>query len=126
MNDKDFIAFKEDLIKRVVAQRVTVDYEEIEDLLNCLIKFIKYKTRQKEVYAIDFKYIGKLYKPLEEEIKNKTDLTDNTRMYNILTDIFYNKSKQRGGNILIEADIMQRRYGNIDIEEIQQIQNNVE
>lgn len=126
MNDKDFIAFKEDLIKRVVSQRVTVDYEEIEDLLNCLIKFIKHKTKQKEVYAIDFKYIGKLYKPLEEEIKNKTDLTDNTRMYNILTDIFYNKSKQRGGNILIEADIMQRRYGDMGIEEIQQIQNNVE
>ena len=124
MNDKDFVAFKEDLIKRVVSQRVTVGYEEIEDLINCLIKFVRYKTEQKEVYAIKLKYVGTMYRPLNEELEDKTDFTDNTKMYHILSDIFYNKAPHRGGNKLIEKSLIERVYGGRCVEEIQQIQNN--
>ena len=124
MNDKDFVAFKEDLIKRVVAQRVTVGYEEIEDLVNCLIKFIRYKTEQKEVYAIRLKYVGTMYRPLNEELEDKTDFTDNTKMYLILSDIFYNKAPHRGGNKLIEKSLIERVYGGRCVEEIQKLQNN--
>lgn len=68
-NDK--IYFKEDVIKAYAAKRKGMKNEEVEDLLNCLIGFLKNDVQYDKQYAYDIPSIGQLYMPFtyfKEEI----------------------------------------------------------
>lgn len=59
--------FKEDIVKKYSQRRKNFPEDEVSDLLNCLLKFIKSKVAEKggETYAIELPSFLTLYKEYE-------------------------------------------------------------
>lgn len=66
------IYFKEDLIKVYSDKRKGISYEEVEDLVNSMIVYLKNVCRSNDTYEIDLKSVGVLHKKADYTLyKNK-------------------------------------------------------
>lgn len=78
------IYFKEDLIKAYAEKRKDISFEEVEDLVNSLISYLKKTCRSQDTYEIDLGYLGILHKKIDYNLYEKDDLskakTLNTQM----------------------------------------------
>lgn len=67
------IYFKEDLIKAYTEKRKDISYEEVEDLVNSLISYLKKTCRSQDTYEIDLGSVGILHKKIDYNLFETTD-----------------------------------------------------
>ena len=73
------ILLKEDLIKTYADKRKDISYEEVEDLLNSMISYIKEKTAEVETTEIYLKNVGTLHRIIEHEYYKEVDISFNSK-----------------------------------------------
>lgn len=67
------LSYKEDIIERYIAGRKTVTKEDAEDLLRIILKYLKFKMKSNDYYAINTP-IGIFFKDLNTEMFDKLDI----------------------------------------------------
>lgn len=67
------LSYKEDIIERYIAGRKTVTREDAEDLLRIILKYLKFKMKSNDYYAINTP-IGIFFKDLNTEMFDKLDI----------------------------------------------------
>lgn len=88
---KEKIYFKDDLIDEYLKGRKGLVRRDIEDLLNCLIKFLEKDTKREEFYAYHLPRIGTIHRKYDIGLR-KT----NEGLFNeMLIDIFTNGSRDK-------------------------------
>lgn len=115
---------KEDIIKIYADKRKGIDEEDIEDLFDCLMGYLKQVTSDNETYAVRLGNLGYMYKKFKPEYKkyrnlkpmNKHDLIDD-----MLVEVCINNNNRQ--NPLVRESFLQKEYKGMSFEEIQEIQN---
>lgn len=116
---------REDLVKKYAARRKEISEEEIDDLLDCVLSFVKKEAKNENNYAIRLGKLGFLHKDFRKERQGRKYPHSNvSTVNNMLIDIFTNNPSTK--HPLIRTDIVKRYYKGKTIEEIQDIQNNAE
>ena len=69
------IYFKEDIIRGYSDSRKDISYNEIEDLLNSTIAFIRNGAKEKETVEIELSIWGVLHKIVDYDLYQESDLT---------------------------------------------------
>lgn len=76
--------FKEDLIKAYAEKRKNISFEEVEDLVNSLISYLRKTCGSNDTYEVDLGLIGILHKKIDYDLYEKDDLSKlkalNTKM----------------------------------------------
>lgn len=67
------LSYKEDIIERYIAGRKTVTREDAEDLLRIILKYLKFKIKSNDYYAIGTP-MGIFFKDLNLEAFDKLDI----------------------------------------------------
>lgn len=83
--------FRDDLVKEYAAKRKGLEVRDIEDLLNCLVKYLEKDSKREEHYAYFIPNIGMLHKKLDFGLKE----TNEGLFHEMLIDVFTNGDKQR-------------------------------
>lgn len=126
MNNTAF-SNREDLIKAYSKRRKNLPEEEVEDLLNCMIGYLKQVTSDQETYAVKIGKLGYMYKkfkPIKDKSTNLKFNNNNTLVNKMVVEVCTNNDTNR--NPLIRKSILDKEYEDYSIEEIEHIQNNGE
>lgn len=81
MKYNDKIYFNEDIINAYADKRKGMKRQEVEDLLRCLIGFLKNDIKYDKQYAYDIPSIGQLYIPFKTVDDMITEKSINTDRY---------------------------------------------
>lgn len=73
------ILLKEDLIKTYSDKRKNISYEEVEDVVNCIIQYIKEKTAEEDIIEMYLKNIGILHRLIDYDYYKEIDLSFNSK-----------------------------------------------
>lgn len=122
------MVFKDDIIRKYADKRKALEYKDVEDLLNCLVKFMQAKQND-DVYAFRIPSIGVMYRPIYLEDDKQSDKRFHTeRVMMMLKDVFFNENfpKERTPSPLMQESKLEKLYGEITNEELQDFQNNLE
>jgi len=111
---------REDIVNLYAGSRKALSEEDVEDLLECVIGYIKQETK-KDNYAIKIGSLGYMHRSFKKERKGRRTVRSNMDMLNaMLVDICTNKTDTHP---LTKPNAIKRFYGNMTIEEIEKIQN---
>lgn len=73
------ILLKEDLIKSYSDKRKNISYEEVEDVLNCIMQYLKEKTAEEDIIEICLKNIGILHRIVDYDYYKELDISFNSK-----------------------------------------------
>lgn len=120
--NKDIFSSREDVARAYSNRRKNFPVEEAEDLLNCIIGYIKEKTKDKKTYAIKLGDLGYMHKKYDEETKTGFEPQSNhTIIDKMVVESCMLKKHER--NPLFQKTMLKKEYNNLTIKEIQDIQN---
>lgn len=115
---------REDIVKRYSERRKNLSEEEAEDLLNCLLGYLKKITSDKETYAVKIGSLGFMYKkfsPERKKSKNLKMVSNHELIDKMIVELCINNDNRL--NPLIRQSFLDKEYKGMSIEEIQDIQN---
>lgn len=115
---------KEDIIEAYSEKRKNFPKEEVEDLFNCILSYLKQVTSDKETYAVRLGNLGFMYKKFKPERKKSKELkvTSNHELIDkMIVELSINNDTKM--NPLVRKSFLDKEYKGLDIEEIQDIQN---
>ena len=72
---KYLVSFAEDVVKKYADSRIALDEKDVEDLLRCMIKYIKWKVKDPTIYAFNLSNLGTIYKKFDFENPPKNEKT---------------------------------------------------
>lgn len=126
MKTLDTFYTREDLVKKYADKRKGLSEEEVEDLLDCVLGYLKTVTSGVNDYSVRIGKLGYLYKKYQDEMRYLT-LTQKSHkrgmMNNMMLEAVYSEGKW---NPILRKDLLKRRFKNLEIEEIQNIVNSEE
>ncbi len=115
---------REDIAKAYSEKRKNLPQEEAEDLLNCMLGYLKQVTSDKETYAVRLGTLGFMYRKFAPERKKSRGLsvTSNHELIDkMIVELSLNNDNRL--NPLIRKSFLDKEYKGLSIEEIQDIQN---
>jgi len=120
------IYFKDDVVEIYSKRRKNFPKRDVEDLLDCMISFMKNKIKEEEHYAIKIPRFGYMYTKDTWQRNNSyiTDMTNNKFLSNMFIEMCYETDTPYGVSLLQRKEPMQTQFGHMTLEEIQENQNN--
>lgn len=115
---------REDIAKIYSEKRKNLPQEEVEDLLNCMLSYLKQVTSDKETYAVRVGGLGFMYRkfaPERKKSKNLTVTSSHELIDKMIIEVCTNNNTKM--NPLIRKSFLDKEYKGMSIEEIQNIQN---
>lgn len=123
------IANRKDLIKLCSSKNKTITEEELDDVLRCLIEYMKIKIKTDSVPAFLFPYVGFLFTTLVGGSKQLkiTDPPNNTQVrYERVQRMLMAKEYDVSKNLFNKEEIFSyyKRISKLSLEEFENLQNN--
>lgn len=120
------IQFKDDVVETYAKGRKNMPKKEAEDLLNCLLSYMRHITRSDEHYAIKIPNIGFLYTKdtVQRENRYITDMTNNTFLSKMFIEKCYETNTKRGYSLLDREGFFNAKSTREELKKIQENQNN--
>src|SRR6478609_8897546 len=111
MKYNEKIYFTEDVVKEYARKRKNLKTEEVDDLLRCLIKYLKNDIKYDKEYAYEIPRIGMLYIPFETVEDGASAFS---KTLNRFDKIMFEKMMDKSRNPLF----LKPRFEGIDLEEL--------
>lgn len=119
------IYFETDLYKRYSERRKNMPLEEVQDLFECLIKYMKSEMKYKNThYAVDFAGMGHMYRKPHKEKPQSLLETNSSVMEDIWMELCYNTKGLSNVNLLDRKGVLEgKNFSGKSLEQIQKQQN---
>lgn len=115
---------REDLVKRYADRRKNISEEEVEDLLDCVLGYLKQVTSDNETYAVRIGNLGYMYqkfKPQQKKHRHLKHMNNHLLMDKMIVEVCTNNDTNR--NPLIRNSFLDKEYKGMSFQEIEEIQN---
>jgi hypothetical protein len=122
---EEVFSTREDLVRVYSESRKNFPEDEVEDLFNCMMGYLKTLTKDKETYAIKLGKLGFMHKRYKDEFHTEYEpQSKHTIVDKMIVDLSFRENRNTY-NPLTRATRLEVEYGDMKINEIEEIQNDI-
>ena len=116
----DLIYYRSDVVDEYSKKRKTLNQEEVEDLLRCIILFLEKSVKKEDFTAYEIPNIGFLHRKLDLSKLDKMTKTIKKEDNFVVESAYLETTYQP---IVLRGDILENYYPEIKKQELQELQN---